>query len=125
MKTKTAQLRKKEKKRREVLKRQRQYQAEQVASHRVMKQLLNVFGENATAMLNMASRGESPETIAETLDVPLAQVEQFIEQFTRLPHGFDELLLRAPSLLAKERPFQSMVRAAIEGAKAERRTRPW
>lgn len=85
------------------------------------KQLMGVFGPQTGEMLTRALSGESPESIAAALDVPLERVEKFIDRITSLPSGLTEQLLRAPTLLEKGEQFSSVMKSAVRAA----RRRSW
>ena len=111
---------KRQEKRRAAIRRKQKHLQQRASHDHLLKRLLRVFGENSTAMLNMAARGDTAEEIADSLEVPVSEVESFIEEFTTLPNGVDQLLLRAPNLLAESNTMKSLFRSVSRGAKRTR-----
>ena len=91
----------------------------------VIDRLSCVFDVRAEEILRLASDGQTPETIAEQLQVPGEKVAKFIDAFTKLPAGLDRQFLRDPSLLGDGQRLQSLVRSATRAAKTQRRKKPW
>ena len=94
--------------------------ADPLSSKQCLRKLQRVFGENSSAMMRLASDGASPSEIADQLQLEQSEAERFIEAFTQLPCGLDRVLLRAPSLLSKQREMSSMIRSAVRSASLRR-----
>lgn len=114
------QIARRSKKQKERLQRHKEQATQQESAVQCWRRLMRVFGEESEAMLRMASDGSSPSEIAERLQVPREKAEAFVERFTSLPHGFDKLLLKVPSVLQKEKAFHSTLKSALRSARAQR-----
>ena len=95
------------------------------ARRKNFERLLNVCSERAQEILRLASEGQTPEAIAEKLQVPGEKVAKFIDDFTNLPAGLDRQFLGAPYLLGEGERFRSLVKSTMRAAKTQRSRRPW
>ncbi|MCO6432559.1 MAG: hypothetical protein J5J00_17025 [Deltaproteobacteria bacterium] len=102
---------------------QQQRADQNLLANDLLSQFYAVFGEHSAEILKMASKGSSPEEIAEKLGMDLAQAEKAVEAFCRLPPKIVDLLERAPTLLQKGDEVRSMIRSHLRAARQQRR--PW